>query len=187
MEGAAAVAGAERREDVMIGQGFDAVALSQARRLYGLAFSILGDAGEAEDAVQDSLVLAWKAWDRLRDESARSAWITRICVNHCVRRRGLLSRLPWPSGGHGEVVPDAPQVTRWTAEISAAADPRRTRLSEALDRLSVRQRAVLTLHYHHGYSLDECAGLIGCRPGTARSHLARGLATLREELDHVPA
>jgi len=184
MKGMAVLAEATRSEGVT-GQDFEAMALSQARRLFGLAFSILGDAGEAEDAVQESLVLAWRAWDRLRDEAARTTWLTRICVNHCVRRRGLLRRLPWPSGGRDEVVPEAPQVAGWRAE--AAADPRRVQLSQALDRLSVRQRAVLTLHYHHGYSLDECAGLIGCRPGTARSHLARGLASLREELDHVRA
>jgi RNA polymerase sigma-70 factor (ECF subfamily) len=170
---------------VTLDQGFEAVALSQARRLYGLAFSILGDSAEAEDAVQESLVLAWRSWDRLRDESARSAWLTRICVNHCIRRRGLLSRLPWPSGSRDEVVPQAFEAARWAAH--AAADPRVARISEAFDRLSVRQRAVLTLHYHHGYSLDECAALMRCRPGTARSHLARGLASLREELDHVAA
>lgn len=184
MKGSAALA-AIGSEGVTVDQGFEAVALSQARRLFGLAHSILGDAGEAEDAVQESLVLAWKAWDRLRDESARGAWLTRICVNHCVRRRSLLSRLPWPSGAREEVVPSAPQVARWTAE-AAGVDARGTLLGEAFGRLSVRQRAVLTLHYHHGYSLDECAGLIGCRPGTARSHLARGLASLREELDRVP-
>lgn len=185
MKGMAVLTMASRSEGVIVGQGFEAVAQSQARRLYGLAFSILGDAGEAEDAVQETLVLAWKAWDRLRDESARPAWLTRICVNHCVRRRGLLSRLPWPSGAREEVVPGAPEVARWSAE--AAGEPHRAQVSAAFDRLSVRQRAVLTLHYHHGYSLDECAGLIGCRPGTARSHLARGLASLREELDSVPA
>jgi DNA-directed RNA polymerase specialized sigma24 family protein len=41
---------------------------------------------------------------------------------------------------------------------------------------------VITLHYHFGYSLDECASLMGCRPGTARSHLGRALAMLRRKL-----
>ena len=176
---------APRSEGVTLDQGFETVALSQARRLYGLAFSILGDSAEAEDAVQESLVLAWRSWDQVRDAAARSAWLTRICVNHCIRRRGLLSRLPWPSGGRDEVVPEAFEAARWAA--AAANDPRAARIGEAFDRLSVRQRAVLTLHYHHGYSLDECAALMRCRPGTVRSHLARGLASLREELDHVAA
>jgi RNA polymerase sigma-70 factor (ECF subfamily) len=167
-----------------VGQDFDAVAMAQARRLYGLAFSILSDAGESEDAVQETLVLAWRSWDALRDEGARSAWLTRICVNHCLRRRGLLSRLPWPSAAREEVHPVDRKQHQWPL---ADGDARRARLGEALDRLSARQRAVLSLHYHYGYSLDESAALIGCRPGTARSHLARGLATLREVLDDARA
>src|SRR5207253_10799386 len=47
--------------------------------------------------------------------------------------------------------------------------------------LTRQQRAVVALHYQYGYTLDECAGLMGCRPGTARSHLARALQTPREE------
>jgi len=170
-----------RREgsDIVAVGDFDAVAIGQARRLYGLAFSILRDAGEAEDAVQETMVRAWRSWDSLRDEAARTGWLTRICVNHCLRRRSLMSRLPWPSGGREEVLPDASQPT--------PADPRQARLRDGFKRLSARQRAVLSLHYHHGYSLDESAALIGCRPGTARSHLARALATLREELDDVRA
>ena len=42
----------------------------------------------------------------------------------------------------------------------------------------------MTLHYEYGYTLDECASLIGCQPGTARSHLARALASLRKELNY---
>jgi len=55
-------------------------------------------------------------------------------------------------------------------------------MAVAFRSLSTKQRAVVVLHYHHGYSLDECASLLGCRPGTARSHLARALTTMRKEL-----
>jgi RNA polymerase sigma factor (sigma-70 family) len=49
--------------------------------------------------------------------------------------------------------------------------------------LSRQQRAVIALHYYHGYTLDECAGLMGCGPGSARQHLARALRRLRETID----
>ena len=177
-----ALARREGSEMVAIGD-FDAVADGQARRLYGLAFSILRDAGEAEDAVQETMVRAWRRWDSLRDEAVRTGWLTRICVNHCLTRRSLLARLPWPSGGRDDVLP----VHSASPAGSNVGDPRGARLHDAFGRLSVRQRAVLSLHYHYGYSLDEAAALIGCRPGTARSHLARGLAALRTELDDVRA
>jgi DNA-directed RNA polymerase specialized sigma24 family protein len=55
-------------------------------------------------------------------------------------------------------------------------------MDRAYRRLSLRQRAAITLNYRHGYSIDECAVFMGCRPGTVRAHLARGLVTLRKEL-----
>jgi len=57
-------------------------------------------------------------------------------------------------------------------------------LDRGYRRLTRQQRAVVTLHYEYGYTLDECAALIGCQPGTARSHLARALASLRKELNY---
>jgi DNA-directed RNA polymerase specialized sigma24 family protein len=51
--------------------------------------------------------------------------------------------------------------------------------------LSLKQRAAITLNYRHGYSVDECAVFMGCKPGTVRTHVARGLATLRKELGDV--
>jgi RNA polymerase sigma factor (sigma-70 family) len=55
-------------------------------------------------------------------------------------------------------------------------------MERAYRRLSLKQRAALTLNYRHGYAVEECAVLMGCRPGTVRTHIARGLATLRKEL-----
>jgi DNA-directed RNA polymerase specialized sigma24 family protein len=55
-------------------------------------------------------------------------------------------------------------------------------IDRAFRRLSLRQRAAIALTYRHGYSVEECAVFMGCRPGTVRSHLARGLVTLRKEL-----
>lgn len=91
-------------------------------------------------------------------------------MNHCLRRReGLLRRwLPLPGEEHEVEAP--------------ATDPADPDLDRACRRLSARQRAVITLHYHFGYSLDECAALMGSRPGTVRSHLNRALEALRREL-----
>jgi len=55
----------------------------------------------------------------------------------------------------------------------------------AFAQLSAKQRAVFALHVHHGYTLNECAHLLGCRPGTARSHLGRAVASLRKEMSNA--
>ncbi len=151
---------------------FSAAVRPQVRRLYAIAYSILRDRGEADDAVQETMVKAWQRWDTIRDEKAISGWLTKICVNHCLRRRENL-------------------VTRWRhSELDERTTPARGEmpgqrmldLDSAYRRLSPQQRAVIALTYHHGYTVDEAADLMGCRRGTAASHLGRALATLREAL-----
>ncbi|HXM53614.1 MAG TPA: RNA polymerase sigma factor [Candidatus Binatus sp.] len=150
--------------------GFEAAVHAESGRLFAVAYSILRDAQEAEDAVQETMELAWRSWDALRDPSKRSAWLRQICVRRAIRtRRHLLPRL-------------------WLADsITVHAQPQDEPdldLDRSYRRLSRQQRAVVTLHYEYGYSLDECAALVGCQPGTARSHLARALASLRKELNY---
>lgn len=154
---------------------FEAAVRLETARLLSVAFSVLRDAGEAEDAVQETMVKAWRAWETLADPDRRSAWLTRICINHCIRSR---RRVRWPL---------------WADRTTDDADPAAPSEVDELDldmdaafrRLTLQQRSVITLHYHYGYSLDECADLMGCRPGTVRSHLARALTTLRREISHV--
>jgi RNA polymerase sigma factor (sigma-70 family) len=151
---------------------FEAVAVADARRLYSLALSILRDEGEAEDAVQETLLKAWRSWESVARMERPVAWLTRVCVNHCISRRRHLRARGWP--------PLALIEETAPAHALPAADL--IDIDRAYRRLSLRQRAAITLNYRHGYSVEECAGYMGCRPGTVRAHLARGLATLREEL-----
>ncbi len=153
---------------------FESLVRSHQRRLFVISRAIVRDAGEAEDAVQDSFMVAWRKWDSVRDEERRPAWLTTICVRLCLRRRvGLMRRMV-----------SEPDVS------AAAADDVRFQgrlldLDRAQARLSRQQRAALVLTYHHGYSADQCAELMGVAPGTVRSHLARALATLRKEMTDV--
>lgn len=150
---------------------FELAVATETDRLWGLAYSIIQDAAEAEDAVQDTMERAWRAWRSVRDARSLEAWLTRVCINRALdlkRRRGSRHRL-----------------LEWLRQAGDGYDEDRGAMD--LDRLYLRltrqQRAVLVLHYRHGYSLDECAVLMRCRPGTVRSHLARALAGLRRGFD----
>jgi RNA polymerase sigma factor (sigma-70 family) len=153
-----------------VAPGFEAAVHAESGRLFAVAYSILRDAQEAEDAVQETMELAWRSWEALRDPSKRSAWLRQICVRRAIRsRRRLLPRLWLADIRHVNLqLPEDPDLD----------------LDRIFRRLSRQQRAVVTLHYEYGYTLDECAALIGCQPGTARSHLARALASLRKELSY---
>lgn len=150
----------------------EVVLASEGRRLYAIAFAILRDSGEAEDVLQETMLRAWRSWSGLRDEDRRSAWLSRICVRESIRR-----------GRRRDAYSRAAGAARAVNTDGALFSPRDMDLDGALAKLTHLQRAVVVLHYHHGYHLDECAELMGCRPGTARSHLARALAKLRTEID----
>lgn len=144
---------------------------AQQRRLFHIALAIVRDHGEAEDAVQESFLLAWRRWDSVRDEEKRESWLTTICVRQCIRRRTGLRR--WTLAPADAATP-APEHVRFQGRLLD--------LDRAQANLSPQQRAALVLSYHHGYSADQCAELMGLSPGTVRSHLARALAALRREM-----
>jgi RNA polymerase sigma factor (sigma-70 family) len=144
--------------------------LEEARpRLLALAYSVLRDRDLACDAVQDTMERAVRAWTSVRSPAKRGAWLATICFRRSLRLHRteiMRSRLRVL---HGEV-----SVELVTSDVD---------LESAIAKLPTRQRAILALHYVHGFSLDESAEVLGVRPGTVRSHLSRALRKLREELE----
>jgi RNA polymerase sigma-70 factor (ECF subfamily) len=152
---------------------FEAVVSADARRLYTLAVSILRDEGEAEDAVQETLLKAWRSWPSISESDHLARWLTRVCVNQCTSMRRYLRA----HGGRPLTLFDTAGSSAGHGGSAEIID-----IDRAYGRLSIRQRAAITLNYRYGYSVEESAGFMGCSPGTVRTHVARGLATLRREL-----
>ena len=157
-----------------IATGFEEAFRGEERRLFGIAFSILRDPLEAEEALQETSVQAWRSWGQLADPARTGAWLTTICVRSCLARRRRLARVRRRSAvAHPELV---------AATDHLLYDGRYIDLDRAYRALSTRQRAVITLHYQHGHPLPACAAIMGCSPGSAASHLSRALTKLRREL-----
>jgi RNA polymerase sigma factor (sigma-70 family) len=155
---------------------FAVVFATEERRLFALALSILRNPAEAEDAVQVTAVRAWKAWHQRVDEGATSRWLTSICVRQCLTRRRVLL---WRKATTVELTE---QLASQASD--ASTDGFDFELDSAYAKLSPRQRAVVSLHYHHGYQLSECADLMHCSTGAVASHLSRALAKLRKGVSH---
>lgn len=144
---------------------WEALVREQEQRLYRAALSILGSAQEAEDAVQDAFLTFWeKAPADLRDPGA---WLMRVLVNRC---RSHL-RASW----RRETLP--------LGEDLPAPQPEERELLEQLYALPPMDRAALHLFYYEGFSTQEIARILKCRPGTVRSRLSRARERLRELLD----
>jgi RNA polymerase sigma-70 factor (ECF subfamily) len=149
---------------------FVTLADRQLRPAFRLAGYLLGDASEAEEAVQDAIERAWKGWPRLRDEAQFGPWFDRILVNVCRdrgRRRGRLQ--PVEITDDLAIVPVDP--------FRRLLD--RDEIGRALVALSADQRAVVVLRYWRDLSLEEISEYLDLPLGTVKSRLHYGLQAMR--------
>lgn len=144
--------------------------LDDACRLATVIFG--GDRMEAEDAVQEAAVRAWRHFGDLRDEERFAAWFTRIVVNACRDRlRSQRVHVIDPAALDTAV----PDHSRSIDETDA--------LVQAIRALPADQRIVVALRYFDDCSLEEIAARTGERTGTVKSRLHYGLRALRAALD----
>jgi RNA polymerase sigma-70 factor (sigma-E family) len=138
-------------------------------RLVRTAFLLCGDAGQAQDNVQEALARTYLAWPRIQDKGALDAYVRRAVVNQTTSwwRRPARRELPG-------AVPDRPAAGSGLSEV---AD--REVLLPALRALSAGQRAAVVLRYFEDLSEAQTARALGVSVGTVKSQTARGLAGLR--------
>jgi RNA polymerase sigma-70 factor, ECF subfamily len=157
-------------------EAFAALVRLHQRRAYAIARAIVLTHEDAEDAVQEGFLHAYKALDRFLPGQPFGAWLYRIITNAAldlVRRRKVRDA--------DELAESVPLPFRDPAE----ADELRTRLGQALKRLTERQRAVIVLHDVEGFTHGEIGGMLGIPEGTARSDLHHARAALRKLLKDI--
>ena len=190
MDDAALVAQAQAgREDA-----FCALVERHKAKAMSIAWGMLGNFEEAKDASQEAFVKAYRALHGFRGDAAFATWLHRIVVNECqsvLRSRGRRQRWFWSpapvtdEGAEAEdfltLVPDTRSSVRDMAHDAEVA----RLLRGAIAHLSPRQRAVVTLRYLQGFSVEEVAQALGCATGTVKAQQARAMRHLRAQLNGV--
>lgn len=156
-------------------EAFASIARGSADRLFVIAHRILRDFGRAEDAVQQTLVTAWRELPGLREAERFDAWIHRILVNACYAEAKRAAQ--W-SASVVELPLDGPATPDTTLSIAT-----RDALDRGFRRLPPEQRAVFVLHHHLGWPLGEIADTLGVPLGTVKSRMHYATSTLRAALD----
>jgi RNA polymerase sigma-70 factor (ECF subfamily) len=171
------------------------------RELTGYCYRMLGSSFDAEDAVQDTMVRAWKAWEKFEGRSSVRSWIYRIATNVCLTmieqsgRRAVPMEFGGPSepvvSSLGEPAAEATWVTPVPddridltasdpADVAVARDSVRMAFVAALQHLPARQRAVLILREVLRWKADEVASLLDTTVASVNSALQRARATIGE-------
>jgi RNA polymerase sigma-70 factor (ECF subfamily) len=150
------------------------------------AYLVTGGAAEAEDAVQEAFVKAFRALGRFREDAPFRPWLLTIVTNEARNRRradGRRARLALRAGGEQTV---GAATASASAEDEALARVGRDELLRAVERLRPADREIVSYRYLLGLDEAETADAIGCARGTVKSRLSRALERLRTELDPTP-
>jgi len=133
------------------------------------ALGVLGDREAAAEVAQEVAIVAYRRHGSLRDPNALDGWLYRTAVRAALRE--------------AKRTHTRQDAERAAALPEASADADALAAAHLLAGLPPRQRAALTLRYVHDLDDHAIASALGCRRGTVRSLLSRGLSTLREQAD----
>jgi RNA polymerase sigma-70 factor (ECF subfamily) len=141
---------------------------------YALATAILRDDSDAQDAVHDAVVLAWKRWASLRDRTKFDAWFDRIVVNVC-RDRLKAARIRASADIEHAASIGTPDAT--------SAVHHRIVVGQALERMKPDDIVVLTLRHFLDLQLEDIALLLDVPLPTAKTRLRTARERLRDRLE----
>lgn len=156
-------------------RSFAALVRRHQRPLFRLAVRLLGNRSDAEDALQEAFVAAWRRLGGFRGQAAFSSWMYRIVTNRCLTL--LRTRRP--------VIPldelgDQPTPAGSSPEHAAETRDRADALNRALQALPLEQRACWILRELHGLSYEDIAAIVEASPDAVRGRLHRARRTLVE-------
>jgi RNA polymerase sigma-70 factor (ECF subfamily) len=173
-----------RRGDRM---AFQALVEKYERRVYAVAYGLLGNREDALDAVQEAFVKVHRSLDRFQGKSSFYTWLYRIAVNAAIdlgRKGSHRQEVEFRE----EIEPDEERGEYPVAPASEDPSERLMRkelgeiIEDAIGKLPSDQRTAIVLREIEGLSYKEIAGIMGCSEGTVMSRLHYGRKKLQEIL-----
>jgi len=156
----------------------DRMARCYGERLRSAARRQCRNADDAQDAVQDALLIAWHARDSYRGDGRLDGWMVRLVATACNRMRRGRKNDPARHVTDQELSAQdpSPEQASFREELARA-------LGQALTELSDEDRVLLLLADAHGWKGPELAKKLGLTPGAVRTRLSRARARVREHLE----
>ncbi len=143
-----------------------------ATELYRFALYILKNTFDAEDAVQNAAVNAYRKMKDLKKEESFKSWFFKILYNEC--RKIILSK---------PRLYEVPQDEMSVYDKEIPPDSEKSDLLSLLDTLPQEQKAIVILSVFEGYTSEEIGKILGMKAGTVRSSLSRLLTKLRKQIE----
>lgn len=157
------------------------------KKIYYIAYDITADHNDAEDVSQEVFIKMFRSIKTFRRDAKMSSWLYQITVNTCIdslRRKSSkpkkfidniekvnIKENPPGSGLHAE----APERS---AEVSIIQN----HISQALEKVSPRERSVFVMRHYNDFKMNEIAEILNISVGTVKSLLFRAIKKLRKEL-----
>ncbi len=161
--------GAVRRAKEGNAESFELVYAQVAPDLFRMAVYLLGNAHDAEDAVSETFLEAYKGIKNLRDENSFRPWIMKILSIRCKQKiKGYIKEKNTVD------VDEVLNLASKDMDMSAAAE-----VTSALASLSTDERMIVILSVVQGYTSKEIASILSCPQGTVSSKLHRSLRKMR--------
>lgn len=165
-------------ETVLVGRAvtgdetaFEALLEAHKDMVYNVAYRMLGNTADAEDAFQETFVSAYKSISRFRSDARFSTWLYRIAVNRCRDMISARRSRPAAESIHGD-----------SFDVAAPDRGKSTEVEDALRFVTPEYREAITLHCLLGYSYEEAGGIMGAPEGTVKTYVHRGKEELRKIL-----
>jgi RNA polymerase sigma-70 factor (ECF subfamily) len=162
---------------------FDEIVNRHHTKIYRLAYRLLGNAEDADDATQETFIEACKSLKSFKYKSKFSTWLYRVALNTChqqIRKAESRKRTLTAFADNVKFL-DAENGIETPDSIALKKEQERL-LQAAINRLPERQRQVIVLFYVQNLKYREIAEILGCPEGTVASRLNTAIKNLKPKL-----